>query len=1010
MTGWGRVARGVGLLGLLLLSARNDWLAAQDSLERDYASELPRIEPLEPMAALQAFERNPDLAIELVAAEPLVRDPVAICFDAKGRAFVVEMRGYSERQDENLGTVRRLEDRDGDGVFETSQLFADGFRWPTAVVCAFDGILVGDAPDILYLKDSDDDGQADRREVWMTGFGTSNTQQLPNSFQWGLDNRIVGASGGNGGMLRVVGGPVGMERAEQDPIDLRGRDFCLDPKSFRLTSLTGGTQFGMTFDSEGNRFFCSNSDHCQQVVMEDAYLARRSDLRIGAASQNIAVEGPAAEVFRISPVEPWRKVRTRLRVQQLVPGPVEGGGRAAGYFTSATGITCYSGDALPDRYRGNLFVGDVGSNLVHRKQLSGNRIPRVAKRVEPQTEFLRSPDNWFRPVQMANAPDGGLWILDMYRETIEHPASLPPLIKRHLDLNSGNERGRIYRVRAAGNRVGRRTLPGEVDVPEWVGMLDHPNGWHRQTAARLLWETRGTEKGQFAVRLLREQGWRAIRAEARIRMLYLCHDLDSLRKAELLRALADPAPAVRVHALKLAEHSEYATADVIAEAVTRVHDPDLRVRFQTALSAGAWPMDPDRRAEALADLAARDGSDPWMRAAVTSSLEEATGRLIVRLLGRVGRGGQAEDGCRAVLDELWEKWPKVATIADADAMANWLDEYGADRLELRADLLLAFHRAGPDIREALERPGRPSLDSRLEQVMDGLAQVATDRTAAERDRVAAFQRLSPGRVASPERLLRACLAIDESPTVQEAAIQWSSRQESVRIAEVLAEGLQSLGPTSRGRAMQVLLAREAWTEVLLERMEQGELPVSLIAPSNRQRLIAHPHEPIRLLAQSLLGSEGQGDRGELIARYLDVLSRHPGNASRGKELFEKNCQTCHRLGGAGNEIGPSLAAFANRGAEAMLLNILDPNRDVDPRFLAYQLLLQDGRTLVGMISRETAAAVELHDTEGTMTTVLRREIEAMKSTRLSLMPEGLEESMSPEAMADLIAYLLSQGE
>ena len=172
----------------------------QDSLEKDYSDQLQTIAPKEVDSALESFEIIAGLRIELIASEPMVVDPVAITFDEQGRAYVVEMRGYSERASHRLGRIKRLEDVDRDGRFDKSTVFADTFRWPTAVVCVQGGILVGDAPEIIFLKDTNDDGRADYRQVVFTGLGTSNVQQLPNSFQWGLDNRIYGASGGKGGV------------------------------------------------------------------------------------------------------------------------------------------------------------------------------------------------------------------------------------------------------------------------------------------------------------------------------------------------------------------------------------------------------------------------------------------------------------------------------------------------------------------------------------------------------------------------------------------------------------------------------------------------------------------------------------------------------------------------------------------------------------------------------------------------------------------------------------------
>ncbi len=163
-------------------------------------------------------------------------------------------------------------------------------------------------------------------------------------------------------------------------------------------------------------------------------------LRIfGPAAVDIAGDDPAAEVFRISPDEPWRVAGT-------VQGLIEGGGRASGYFTAATGITIYRGNAFSSEFDGDAFVADCGSNLIHRKKVRPDGVGFKAERPadEQKVESLASTDNWFRPVQLANGPDGALYVADMYREVIEHPWSLPESIKKHLDLNSGNDRGRIY--------------------------------------------------------------------------------------------------------------------------------------------------------------------------------------------------------------------------------------------------------------------------------------------------------------------------------------------------------------------------------------------------------------------------------------------------------------------------------------------------------------------------------------------------------------------------------------
>jgi putative membrane-bound dehydrogenase-like protein len=448
----------------------------------DFASELPRIAPREPAEALATFQVVEGFRIEQVAAEPLVASPVAMAFDADGRLYVVEMRDYSEQDKERLGRVRLLEDSDGDGRFDKATIFADDLSWPTAVTCWDGGVFVGAAPVIHYLKDNDGDGKADERRVVYSGFSRTNVQGLLNSFQWTLDNRIHGSASSNGGLVTRP------DVADFKAVSVSGRDFSFDPRTLALRSESGGAQHGMTFDDWGRKFVCSNSDHIQMVMFEDRYLARNPAASAPSSRTSIAADGPQAEVFRTSPIEPWRIVRTRLRVTGKAPGPIEGGGRAGGYFTGATGTTIYRGDAWPAEFAGQSFTGDVGSNIVHRKILEPDGVGFVARRADKGREFVASSDNWFRPAQFANGPDGALYVIDVYREVIEHPASLPPEIKKHLDLTSGRDRGRIYRIVPNDFRARPPARLSKMSTEELIAQLESRNGWTRDTASRLVYE------------------------------------------------------------------------------------------------------------------------------------------------------------------------------------------------------------------------------------------------------------------------------------------------------------------------------------------------------------------------------------------------------------------------------------------------------------------------------------------------------------------------------------------
>ena len=446
----------------------------------DLARELPRTKPLGPAEALKAFELHAGFKLIPIATEPLVTDPVAMAYDALGRAYVVEMRGYPYPENQPTGNVTLLTDKDGDGVFDARSIFVDGLSWPTGVVPYDGGVYIAVAPDILYAKDTDGDGVADVKRRVFTGFGTQNVQGLLNGLLWGVDGWIYGSSGSNGGEIRDLARP------DARPAGLSADETSdLKPDGSAFQAVSGGGQFGHCLDDWGHRFVCNNSNHIRQIVLPAEDVDRNRFFTPDAVLTDIAVEGGAAPVFRISPPEPWRVVRTRQRAadpataRRLPPTELV----ASGFFTSASGVTIYRGSVFPPEYRGNAFVGDVGGNLVHRKSLAKDGAIYKATRADLGVEFLAARDTWFRPVNFANTPDGTLAILDMYRETIEHPASIPEPIKRHLDLTSGRDRGRIYELIPEGYEP-----PTETEVGPCVRRRTRrrPGRTRRMAAARPL--------------------------------------------------------------------------------------------------------------------------------------------------------------------------------------------------------------------------------------------------------------------------------------------------------------------------------------------------------------------------------------------------------------------------------------------------------------------------------------------------------------------------------------------
>lgn len=986
------------LIVCLVLTAHSDTAGAAEPVAG--ANDLPRVRPTEPADALKTFRIKPGLRLELAAAEPLVVDPIALSFDEDGRLFVVEMRDYSERRPERLGRIRRLEDTDGDGRFDSSGVFVEDLPWPTAVFCYGGGVFVGATPDILFCKDTDGDGRADTREVIFTGFASDyapyathqlNVQALLNSFTWGLDNRIHGATSLSGGQV------VAVKHAQRPPLDLRGRDFSFDPRALTITSEPGGGQYGLSFDDTGRKFVCHNSDHIQAIMFDDRYAARNPAFVAPGPRVSIAVDGPAAEVFRLSPDEPWRVLRTQWRVSGLVPGPIEGGGRASGYFTSATGITIYRGDALPEEFAGDAFIADCGSNLLHRKKLRAHGVGLRAERPpdEEKVEFLASTDNWFRPVQMANGPDGALYVADMYREIVEHPWSLPPGIKQFLDLNSGNDRGRIYRVVPEGFRRPKARRLSAASTAELVALLEHPNGWHRDTAARLLYE----RQDRSAVPALERLARRSRSPLGRLHALCALDGLGTLAPRHLARALDDPAASVREHGVRLAERwlqrgqTHPALADKL---IALAEDPDPRVRYQLAFTLGECRH--PRRVAALARIVERDHADPWIPTAVLTSLARGARELFFLLAAKPTL--TASETGQGFLRQL------VATIgaqnrpADVAEVIAYLGEQAPPELALSLTGALA---------EGLQRAGASLAGAdpagRLRGLGDRAVEWAQASATGEPLRLAAIRWLGTTSFEQSGGVLLALIGPDHPTPVRAAALAALARFNHPQVTSGLLEPWDTYTPRLRDEAVAALLSRPERALALLTALEQGRFPRSALASAQIDFLRNHSYAELRQRAIRFFAKVPAGQRQAVIESFRPALKLQ-GAADRGQAIYLERCASCHRLGGLGHALGPDLETIRHADREKTLINILDPNREVAPHYVSFLVETDTDESWLGLIVQETPTSLTLRRANGEETILARSNVVRIQSQGLSVMPEGLEEGLTPQGMADLLEYLL----
>lgn len=939
--------------------------------------------PTPPADAAGTFHTRKDLKVELVASEPLIQSPVAIDWGPDGKLWVVEMCDYPTGLHENGtpgGRIVVLESTRHDGHYDKSTVFLDHLRMPDGVMAWGNGVLICAAPDVLYAEDTKHTGKADVVRKLFTGFGPDNKQWLVNGPTSGLDNWVYGASSLGNGPIQVV--------ANGTTIDLGNRDFRMHPDTGELEPAAGRTQYCRVRDDWGDWFGNDNSNLLWHYPLPEQYLRRNP--HVTSPRSMVLVPG-GYDVNRLYPA-------SRILARFNEPA-------SAGRTTSACGPCIYRDDLLGPEFTGNAFVCEPVHDMVMRLILTRHGATFTGRRSDDNlhSEFLASTDNWCRPVQTRTGPDGALWVVDMYRFVIEHPEWIPPDRLATLDLRAGADMGRIYRIYPKDKSP--RQVPTLVDksTAELAGLLDTPNGTLRDMIQREL--VRRQDPASIAV--LEDLAASSKLPVCRMQALWTLDGLRASKPALVAAALGDADPGVRRNALRLAEQFFARSPAVAGAALKLAHDPDDLVRYQLTLSLGEW-NDP-RAAGALGGLAVANLNDEFFRAAVLSSATHHASAILSCVLSgapddsnRTAMIGQLVATLGATGDDK-ELDEMLRTIAppEGNAVAPWQFVALANAVDAldRRQIKLSHFDSSPeaDVRDAT---------SRCRRIFEAARAAAADDSGPAAVRVSAIELLGRGAEADPADLqaLEKLVSPRTSPDMTAAAFKAMARSRDAEVAQILLADWRAASPTLRSAIQETLLMRPAWTNSLLDAMEKQKVQPGEITASVRARLLAQGDAAMRDRARVLLSVTRSSTRRQVLEQYQPALLLH-GDYERGHAIFSKTCTACHLLRGEGHAVGADLTALTDRSPQALMIDILDPNAAVDGRFVNYVVQLTDGRTLSGIIADETAGALTILQPNSIRDTVLRRDIQRIVSTSLSLMPEGLESGLSQQDLADLIAYV-----
>lgn len=1075
--------------------------------------------PLSPEESLKHLVlADPNLVIEIVAAEPEVVDPVAIQFDEHGRLWVVEMRDYPNGPEPGqppMSRIKLLEDKDGDGRYETAHVFADKLLFATGVQPWDGGVIVTLAGEVAYFKDTDGDHKADVRETWFTGFSESNPQLRANHPTFGPDGWIYVANGLRGG--NVIGVKkdwpsrlglrpdqsektrVGTESqpTEPQPVSLTGRDFKFDPLTGRYEAISGNGQFGMTFDAWGNRFVCDNRHPCRHVIFEEDFIKRCPHVAFPAVVHDVI---PADDKNRVFPLtSAWTTSNLH-----------------AGTFTASCGVTVYTGDWLPEEFRGNVFVCEPTGNLVQRAilepdgvtfksrnpyQRSDNRSPVAPRQEQPNApttpadkstpngqskstarsadlsrsdratetqEFLASRDDWFRPVDLQNGPDGALYVVDMYRAVIEHPEWVPDELKKRPDTWLGNDKGRIYRIR--NRHQNRRPLElTELREKPFVFLNDdgvdadrdrrddhNLAGWYRPTASRLLHEKVIHPDGMTKLKdMLRSSTGRSDQEQRVLWIPTLSSTMwQSPRLAELLGSTAslialhqreeysrlDRLILKRLTAQARDEITDAATRDRAAALAMQAmfcglheHLDDTSYHLQAIQTWHELAPSPGARTALVALQAVSQGdfdlTDAWVRRAMIASEGDRPMEFLLELIHlgahRVGEGGMRGgafdvdisqwEGVAEMFASLGEQAGKNGTREDLANGVLTLCQSSAAALhsfQITASGLLGIAKGMARRRDELNGP----LDKISPRCAEALAEIAPHAIYRIKfiDQENPHWSLPPRQIATrllphlnDEKALEYLTQLVETETDQTLRMTALESFALLRRPEVdlwLIARYRSETPAIRRAILAALFASKERQLRLLEAIEQGQIAATELGPVQVNQLTQSKDETLRERAKKILAASAPASRKEVLEAYQSALSLK-GDPQRGKAVFVKNCSTCHRVDNVGVNVAPDISDTRTKKPEQLLMDILDPNKAIDANYFAYAVVTKEGKTESGVISSESSNSITLKQPEGKVLTLLRSDIEEIRNTGLSLMPVGVEKNIDQQALADLIFWL-----
>lgn len=958
------------------------------------ADDTPDDKPRTAQQALESIHVPAGYKVDLMAAEPMVDDPVNIAFGHDGRVWVAEMSDYPLGC-EGGGRVRWLRDTDGDGSLDQSQVFLSGLNYPSSVTPWRDGAIIITSPAIFFAADRDGDGVAEVREELLQGIAEANPQHRASGFEIGLDGWLNFTSGDNTQELSST--------RNKQLTNVTGRDVRWDPDTGAFTLNSGHTQFVRSRDEFNNWFGNVNNQPMFHYVVEDTY-RRRAGL-----------SGPPYQHLLSPPIAPpvYPASRTKDRFNDL---------NTFNRFTSACSSIICRVPGLGEEMRGAALVCEPVHNLVARFKVTTDGSSFTADRYpqDDKFDFFASSDPLCRPVRVVNAPDGSIWVVDMVRLVIEHPQWIPAAWQDRLNLRMGTGLGRIYRVHKDDFKPTALPRTAEMETEKLLEMMKSDNGAARDLAAQqILWRMNDpiqkvhpkvvTTVATLLQQTLEHSSSPAVRAQA----LGTIAALTPLDTYVLATALSDKDARVRRFAVTLTEplfaEPKFVGREVqlqnLLDSLDKEQDPGVLLQWTLTLGGARNPS----AGKALEKFAAKATSDTWFAkslALVDTPFVDATltGLLQAAQHPLDGTDATARAAVEQSINSLWTRAsPEKQTQLLASVFGDAKDASPGTAAISPVQLLLLSSVASSDISQLTKDTAlKLQIVSAVKSARARLFN--TETPESERTRLVPLVTLLPD---SPEDALRdiaRLLGPQEPSATQQEALAAARRLKADDTATVLLEKWPELLPDVRSSVCSLLLERRNWGEQLVVALEKGAVKPNDLDATVVERLRTYGDRALQTRTARMLGQPPNADRAKVVNELLAKLPT-VSDRTRGEKHFVDHCAVCHRGTPEKPIVGAPLENITNWSREQWVVAILDPSRTIEPKYHQYALSTKDGRILSGLIEDRSTHHLTLVAPDGKRHEIELAEIERLKDQGVSLMPEGLETKLDAQAMADLLAYL-----